>query len=341
MGIQNIGMYFEHISLVDLGEIPIDKVVIAGNFEHAFGCSDWDPNCDQTALTYNSSTGLWSGTFNIPSGCYQYKVPINGNWNINYGENGIQGGANINLYLPEDASITFSYDPSTHIVQTSPVASGFSINCLPQVVLTGSFQAALGCSINGDANCLNTALLFNSATGKFENDFNIPAGSYYFNVILNGDWAGNNFGYGGVPNGSFYSIYLCEATTVHFSYDPVTHIVNYNLNAQPNTVVLAGTFQSELGCTSDWLADCDNTRLTYDPVYGTWVGTFDIPAGHWEFKITVNNSWDENYGQYGVRNCDNITLDLCSPAKVTFSYLHSNCSHYTYTDVVVINRRLL
>src|SRR5215469_13048582 len=57
MGSQNIGMHFAHISLVDLGEIPVDKVVIASSFEHFFGCSDWDPNCDQTALTYNSSTG--------------------------------------------------------------------------------------------------------------------------------------------------------------------------------------------------------------------------------------------------------------------------------------------
>ena len=333
MGIQNIGMYFAHISLVDLGEIPVDKVVIAGNFEHVFGCSDWDPNCDQTSLTYNSSTGLWTGTFNIPAGCYQYKVPINGNWNINYGENGIQGGANINLYLPEDASITFTYDPSTHVVQTSPVASGFSTNCLPQVVLTGSFQTALGCSADWDATCLNTALLFNAVTGKFEGDFNIPSGYYEYRVILNGDWAGNNFGNGGVPGGNPYSIYVCEGP-VHFTYDPVTHIVTDNLDAQPNTVVLAGSFQSELGCTSDWLADCDNTRLTYDPNYGAWLGTFDIPAGHWEYKITVNNSWDENYGLYGTRNGDNITLDLCSPAKVTFTYRHYNCYHYTYADVV-------
>src|SRR4030095_11604460 len=185
-----------------------------------------------------------------------------------------------------------------------------------------------------DPNCLNTALLFNAITGNFEGDFNIPSGYYEYRVILNGDWAGNNFGNGGVPGGNPYSIYVCEGP-VHFTYDPVTHIVTDNLDAQPNTVVLAGSFQSELGCTRDWLADCDNTRLTYDPNYGAWLGTFDIPAGHWEYKITVNNSWDVNYGLYGTRSGDNITLDLCSPAKVTFTYRHSNCYHSIYTDVVV------
>src|SRR4030095_10451992 len=135
--------------------------------------------------------------------------------------------------------------------------------------------------------------------------------------------------------GPSYSIYFCEPTTVHFAYDPITHLVTYDANPQPNTVVIAGSFQSELGCPNDWQADCDNTRLTYDPVYGTWSGTFDLPAGHWEFKIAINNTWDENYGQGGIQNGENITLDLCSPAKVTFTYQHSNCSHYTYTNVMV------
>ena len=332
MGSQNINTYFRNISLIDLGPIP---VVIAGTFQAAVGCaSDWMPDCDNTALTYNSSTGLWSGSFNIPAGCHQYKVAIGGSWDENYGENGILYGANINLYVPTQTLITFTYDAATHLVTTSPIASGFSTNCLPQVVLTGSFQTALGCGADWDANCQNTALSFNAATGKFEGDFNIPSGYYEYRAILNGDWVGNMFGDGGVPNGSPYSIYLCEAATVHFAYDPVTHVVTNDLNAQSNTVVIAGSFQSELGCSSDWQADCDNTRLTYDPIYGTWTGTFDILAGHWEYKIAINNSWDENYGLYGVKNGDNITLDLCAPSKVTFTYRHYNCYHSV--DVAVV-----
>jgi hypothetical protein len=332
MGAQKINMYLRNISLIDLGPIPVD---IAGTFQSELGCANnWMPDCDNTALTYNSSTALWSGSFNIPAGCHQYKVTIGGSWDINYGENGIQNGANINLFVPTQTLITFIYDPVTHLVTTSPIASGFSTNCLPQVVLTGSFQSALGCGSDWDANCTNTALIYSVATGMFENDLNIPPGYYEYRAILNNDWYGNNFGVDGVPNGGNYSFYICQPTIVHFSYDPMTHIVTNNLNAQPNTVVIAGSFQNEIGCTGDWQPDCNNTRMRYNAVDGTWIDTLNIPAGHWEYKITINNSWTENYGLNGQPDGPNISLDLCYPAKVIFTYSHSNCYHSIYSQII-------
>jgi len=229
------------------------RVVIPGTFQSELGCpSDWMPDCNNTALSFNSSTGLWTGTFNIPAGCQQYKVAVDGTWDVNYGENGIPGGANINLYVPAQTPITFSYNPSTHIITTSPIASGFSTSCLPQVVLTGSFQDELGCVTDWDANCIHTALIYSAASGLFENDFVIPPGYYQYRAILNGDWAGNNFGVDGVPNGANYDISVpCGQSNVHFQYDPVTHVVTYELReSKPsaNTVVLAGSFQSTVGC---------------------------------------------------------------------------------------------
>lgn len=334
MGVEKINMYFANISLVDLGPIPLDKVVIAGSFQSELGCSaDWVPDCDNTALSYNTSNGLWEGSFNIPAGCHQYKVTVNGSWSVNYGENGIQGGANIYLYVPQETVITFSYDPSTHFVTTSPLASGFSSSCLPQVVLAGSFQSALGCNSDWDATCLNTALIYSTTTGLFENDFNLPGGYYEYRTVLNGDWAGGNFGSDGTPFGSNYVIYLQCGTKVHFSYDPVSHLVTatYNANPQPNAVVVAGSFQTQVGCTADWQPDCDKTRLNYDSNYGGWISdTLLIPQGQWEYKVTLNNSWDENYGQDGIRNGANIPLQLCSPAKVVFNYYHNDCYNYHY-----------
>lgn len=308
------------------------SVIIPGTFQSELGCSgDWTVDCNNTALTFNSSTGMWTGTFKIPAGCHQYKVAIDGSWNINYGENGIPFGANIPLYVPTETSITFTYNPSTHVVQTSPIASGFSANCLPQVVIAGSFQDELGCNFDWDANCTNTALFYNPATRKFERDLNVPGGYYEYRAVLNGDWV-NNFGSDGTPTGSNYTISFCQTTRVHFSYDPVTHFVT--ANTQPATVVVAGSFQSEVGCAGDWQPNCDNTRLSYNPNYGAWVDTFDIPAGHWEYKITINNSWDENYGLNGEPGGPNIPLDLCYPAKVVFSYYHSSCFHYVSTQII-------
>ena len=338
MGIQKINMYFANISLIDLGPIPVNKVVIAGTFQNEPGCpGDWMPDCDNTALFYNASTGLWSGSFTIPAGCQQYKVTIDGSWDINYGENGLPYGPNISLYVPEETLITFTYSPETHLVETSPIASGFSTSCLPQVVLAGSFQDELGCSSDWDANCTNTALTYVAATGQFENDINLPPGYYEYRTILNNDWAGNNFGADGHYYDPNYNIYIpCKTTKVHFSYNPLTHIVTavYTLNSQPNTVVIAGSFQEELGCPGDWQPDCNNTRMQYDAISGTWGDTLDIPAGHWEYKITVNNSLSESYGQNGDTAGANISLDLCYPAKVVFNYYHSDCYHYVYTQII-------
>ena len=42
--------------------------------------------------------------------------------------------------------------------------------------------------------------------------------------------------------------------------------------------------------------------------------------GRYEYKVTVNRGWDENYGAGGVLNGANIPLRLEGPAKVQFSY---------------------
>ncbi|TMI84268.1 MAG: T9SS type A sorting domain-containing protein [Bacteroidetes bacterium] len=56
--------------------------------------------------------------------------------------------------------------------------------------------------------------------------------------------------------------------------------------------------------------------------------------GHWEYKWTLNNSWDQNYGLYGEPNGPGITLDLCYPAKVAFNFSSYNCSGYGYANVI-------
>jgi glycosidase len=91
---------------------------------------------------------------------------------------------------------------------------------------------------------------------------------------------------------------------------------------QPQAVAVAGSLNSELGCTGDWLPDCVQAQLTFDPADGTWrLEVPDLPKGSYEFKAALNRSWDENYGADGVRNGANIPLDHPGGA-VTFSYDH-------------------
>jgi pullulanase-type alpha-1,6-glucosidase len=89
----------------------------------------------------------------------------------------------------------------------------------------------------------------------------------------------------------------------------------------PATVTVPGTIQSVLGCPGDWQPDCKNTYLTFEE--GVWQGTFELPAGSYQYKVALNDSWDENYGQKGQRGGANLDLTLAEPTKVTFIYDHT------------------
>ncbi|HET9590127.1 MAG TPA: alpha-amylase family glycosyl hydrolase [Anaerolineales bacterium] len=91
----------------------------------------------------------------------------------------------------------------------------------------------------------------------------------------------------------------------------------------PASVTIAGSLQSELGCLEDWAPACAATHLSYDAADDVWQGVFAVPAGNWEYKAALNNSWDENYGGNAQQNGDNIALNLASPASVKFYYSHN------------------
>jgi Ca2+-binding RTX toxin-like protein len=91
---------------------------------------------------------------------------------------------------------------------------------------------------------------------------------------------------------------------------------------QPSSVTVVGSFQSELGCGSDWKPDCATSQLTYDATDDVWQGTWILPAGQWEYKVALNGSWDENYGANGTFNGNNISLGLDAGTTVKFYYDH-------------------
>jgi pullulanase-type alpha-1,6-glucosidase len=90
----------------------------------------------------------------------------------------------------------------------------------------------------------------------------------------------------------------------------------------PISVAVAGSFQSELGCPGDWQPECAVTDLAQlTPT--VWKSTFTLPAGDWEYKATLDDSWDENYGANAVRNGANISLSLAEQTEVAFYYSHA------------------
>jgi hypothetical protein len=93
----------------------------------------------------------------------------------------------------------------------------------------------------------------------------------------------------------------------------------------PTSVTLAGSLQSELGCAGDWDPACGATHFTFDAGDNVWQKTFltSIPAGSWEYKAALNDSWAENYGLHAQQNGSNIPLNLATDTNVKFYYDHN------------------
>jgi hypothetical protein len=90
--------------------------------------------------------------------------------------------------------------------------------------------------------------------------------------------------------------------------------------AADRVITVAGSLQSELGCPADWQPACPQSELTKGTTGTQYGRVFDVPAGAYEYKVTVNGGWDENYGAGGTLNGANIPLRLEGPAKIQFSY---------------------
>ena len=92
----------------------------------------------------------------------------------------------------------------------------------------------------------------------------------------------------------------------------------------PASVTIAGNLQSELGCSGDWQPDCGNTHLAYDANDDVWQATWTVPAGSWEYKAALDDSWNENYGLHAVAGGGNIPFNLGAPSAVKFYYDHKS-----------------
>lgn len=91
-------------------------VNVPGSYQAAAGCEgDWDPACEVTAMT-EGDDGLFTSSHDLPAGAYEGKVALNGSWTTNYGVDGALDGDNYPFELTADGTVSFSYDPESHIL---------------------------------------------------------------------------------------------------------------------------------------------------------------------------------------------------------------------------------
>ncbi|MBC7561087.1 MAG: pullulanase-type alpha-1,6-glucosidase [Dermatophilaceae bacterium] len=96
---------------------------------------------------------------------------------------------------------------------------------------------------------------------------------------------------------------------------------------QPDNVSVAGSHNSEMGCTGDWQPECAQAQLALDAKDQIWKGKFStIPAGSYEYKAAIDKKWDESYGASGGGNIAYTTAG----ANVSFYYDHA--THWATSD---------
>ncbi|MBK8903992.1 MAG: extracellular solute-binding protein [Anaerolineaceae bacterium] len=101
-----------------IGGAAAGMVNVPGSWQAASGVceGDWDPACAGSALTQGDD-GLYTGSFSLPAGDYEVKVAHDGAWTENYGVDGAADGDNYQFTMAADGTVTFTYDPETHLLE--------------------------------------------------------------------------------------------------------------------------------------------------------------------------------------------------------------------------------
>lgn len=167
-----------------------ERVNIPGTHQDELGCpGEWQPDCENTLLTYDIEDDVWQGTFEIqPANDAdkrgpRYKAALNGGWGENYGVNAGANGQDIPLVVTEPTEVKFYYDHKTHWI-----ADNFN---KPIIVAMGDFQSQIGCFRDNDATCLRAWLQDPDGDGVYGvTTSGLKAGTYTVTFTLNED-AGN------------------------------------------------------------------------------------------------------------------------------------------------------
>lgn len=317
---------------------PSTKLTIPGDHGVALGCSNWEPGCEASALTQRAN-GSYAGTFDIPAGTYNHKYAFGNDWSDNYGAGGVHNSAEDNIkYTHAGGPITFFFDPDTKLGANT--ASG------PVYTVAGDFQDQLGCVSNDNAgnwsdSCLGSLMQRQDDGTLTLTLADLTPGSYEAKAIENLSW---DTAFGGEGGANVPFTVTAENSAVTFAFDPTTQILTATTGAttpeepeEPGepagptpirtdiTVSVPGSLNSEMGCAADWSPDCTQAQLT-EQVGSVHYGTFDLPAGSYEYKAAINGSWDENYGVARTAGSGNVPLVLAEDAEVTFVY--DDASHF-------------
>jgi pullulanase len=207
------------------------SVAIAGTIQSVLGCpGDWQPECENTFLTFDPDDNLWQASFELPAGDYEYKVALNGTWDENYGGMADPGGPNVVLSLAEDTTVKFVYDHTTHWVADSV---NHVIASVP-----GSFQSEIGCPGDWAPDCLRSWLQDPDGDGVYSfTTSGLLAGAYEAKVAINESWT-INYGADGSPGGANIPFAVNEDNQpVVVTYNTTDNMINISVGGETGPAV--------------------------------------------------------------------------------------------------------
>ena len=192
------------------------------------------------------------------------------------------------------------------------------------VALVGTLQSELGCAGDWDPGCVESRLTYDANDDVWQGTFSVPAGSWEYKTALNGGWD-ENYGANAQPGGSNIGLNLADAANVKFYYDHKSHWIT---SSRTSVIAVApGSFQSELGCGGDWDPGCLRSWLQDPDGDGTYTFvTTALPAGGYEGKVALNETWDVNYGAGGAPGGANIPFTVPAPGSTT-TFAYDSVSH--------------
>ena len=133
------------------------------------------------------------------------------------------------------------------------------------------------------------------------------------------------------PNGANIPLTLAADTTVKFFYDDATHWVTDNRSSVIATARAASR--------ASWAAPTTGTRLSPELAAGPdgdGIGRTtltELAPGDYEFKVAIDESWDENYGAGGVADGPNIPFTVDDRAD-TVIISFDQASHVAEAEVL-------
>ncbi|WP_347548439.1 alpha amylase N-terminal ig-like domain-containing protein [Pseudalkalibacillus hwajinpoensis] len=138
---------------------------------------------------------------------------------------------------------------------------------------------------------------------------NLSDGQHQYKLIVNGEWMKDPMN----PNGNDNSTFTIGEPT------------------NDRIVTLVGDLQDELGAAKEWDPAAEETIMEAKG-NGFYELTAELPAGTYEYKVAINQSWGESYGD----GTGNLKLTLSEATTVTFYYhdgTHAVANSTNYTPI--------